>query len=464
MGEKPLKTAWIKEDDQMRRILAALIMGGMALTFFSGCVAEETLLKKSNITTDESYVEYLQMKDDQKLDENGEYIVTVRKDPDEWYDGKVCVSFAQNNYLNTAYYTDAALTKAIDPNNCYLAPGESIYAAVAEAKNSNSNLYQFEEYRIYTTTAEGERKLAAVQEQDGQLVYTIPVDFSAGGIQIVPVGRYVTREFRTSIYYTDRFGQKQDVKTTGDWSVNGSKEMKVSSAEPYILRCEYDTSRWFFVSASPKQFTSNPDSVGYVEFYESDPSDAMTDYAVELHPMITVSLITDRESSIRVNDGDAETVKKGKEWTRTNLKYGDFITVETTGKCTIIPSEYQHIQKSVDTINGQKTYKILVTEKLQKTVDPDILKTYLVNLNTDARYGVCTVKVDGKEVKDLTNVLIREDQKLTVSYKLTNSDYKFKNETPLELVTKERTVTIPISMELDGTTINVQRYVSIEKR
>lgn len=448
----------------MKKRLLAFIAGGLTLLLFSGCVSEDALLKKANLDQDTDYITYLDLLDNDQLDDSSEYIPSTRIDPNVHQNGKICVTFAQNNYLNTAYYTDAALTKAIDPNNCYLAPGESIYAAVAEVKNSNSNLYQFEEYRIYTTTTEGERKLTDVQDQEGQLVYTIPVDFSAGGIQIVPIGRYVTREFRTSIHYTDRFGQKQDVQTTGTWSVNGSTEMKISSAEPYILRCEYDTSRWFFVSASPKQFTANPDSVGYVEFYESDPSDAMTDYAVELHPMISVSLTADQESIVRVNDGDAETVKKGKEWIHTDLKYGDFITVETTGKCTIIPSEYQHVQKSVDTINGQKTYKIHITEKRQTVADPDILKTYLVNLNTDARYGTCTVKLDGKEIKDLVDVSIREDQKLTVSYKITNSDYKFKNETLLESVSKERTVTIPISMELDGTTINVQRYVPVEKK
>lgn len=448
----------------MRKSMAALAAGGLALLLFTGCVSEEALIEKAKLDQDADYIAYLELLDDGQLDDAGEYITGERIDPNVRQNGKVCVTFAKNNYLDITYYTDAALTKEIDPDNCYLMPGESIYAAVAEVRNSNSNLYQFEEYRVYTTKADGERKLTAVQEQEGQLVYTIPVDFSAGGIQIVPVGKYATREFRTSIYYTDRFGKKQDVQTTGKWRVNGSEEMKISSTEPYTLRCEYDTSRWFFISASPNQFTANPDSVGYVEFYERDPSDAMTDYTVELHPTISVTLTTDAESVIRVNDGDAQTVKKGKEWTSAGLKYGDSITVETTGKCTIIPSEYQHVQKSVDTIDGKKVYKILITEKRQTAADPDILKTYLVNLNTDARYGVCTVKVDGKEVKDLADVSIREDQELTVSYKITNDDYRFKGETLLESVTKERTVTIPISMDMDGTTISVQRYISIERK
>lgn len=441
----------------MKKRLLAFIAGGLTLLLFSGCVSEEALLKKAHLDQDTDYITYLDLLDNDQLDDSGEYIPSTRIDPNAPQNGKICVTFAQNNYLSTAYYTDAALTKEIDPNNCYLAPGESIYAAVAEVKNSNSNLYQFEEYRIYTTTSKGERKLTAVQDQEGQLVYTIPVDFSAGGIQIVPVGKYGDRQFSTNVYYISRSGEETQIVAGNNegWSVNNSKVMKVSAVEPYTLRYKYNTSKWFFVSASPKQFTSSPDSVGYVEFYESDPSDAMTDYAVELHPMISVSLTTDRESIVRVNDGDAETVKKGKDWTRTDLKYGDFITVETTGKCTIIPSEYQHVQKTLEKVNGQKTYTINITEQIHRTEDPDILKTYEVNLNTDAPYGTCTVKLDGKEVKDLTNVLIREDQKLTVSYRLTNNGYTFKKETLFESVTKKRDRTISLSMALDGTTIDL---------
>lgn len=447
----------------MRKITAILV-GGVVLAMLSGCVDEEALMKKANIDQDPDYIKYVQLTTEQKLDEDGKYIIVQRTDPNERQDGKVCVTFAKNNYLETHYYTDAALTKEIDPENCYLLPGESIYAAISAVKNNNSNLYKFAEYRVYTTTSEGERKQVTAQNQDGQLVYTIPLDFAADGIQIVPVGTYETRQFSTNIFYTDRYGKKQEVTTTGTWSVNGSSDMKVSAAESYILRCEYDTTRWFFVSATPKQFTKDPDSMGYVEFYENDPSDAMIEYSVELHPMISVSLTMDQEGTIQVNNEAVQTVKKGKEWTCADLKYGDEITVVTEGKCTIIPSEYQHIKKSSDTINGKTTYKIAVTKAVQKQEDADIVKTYLVNLNVDARYGECTVKLDGKEIKSYQNVEIRENQKLTVTYKITNDAYKFKDETILESVTKTRTATIPVTMSMDGTTINVQRYIDVEKK
>lgn len=459
----------------MKKLL--LLFGGAMLTLLSGCanidcVLEDGIRERAGIEADSSYTEYRELLEKDQLDSDGTYTGFEDHSSDDPQRKAVHVTFAQNSCMNITYYTNEEKSEKLNANEWYLDPGDSIYADKAEIDNSGSSLYEFAEYQIYEITEKAERRLLTTQKADGRLVYTIPADYTGNELQIVPIGKYEKRKLNTEAYYFDSFGKQQEVNTTGQWTVNGSKDLEsISAVDSYILKYEYDSKRWFFVEASPKQFTQNPDSVGYVEFYQQEADSEINSYSIELHPMISLTIQLDKRGTVSVNGGEEQDLKKGAEWTRDDLKYGNYINIVTEGNCTITPGEYRHVLKSENQAGDQKYYRIDITRELQTgTEDPDIIKTFRVVLNADAEYGKCTFELDGKKVDSNTEIRIRENQKLTATYKLTDKDYEFNGSAKgikgkfFDLLKNERTATIPVTAEMDGKNIRAQDYFDIRKK
>lgn len=251
--------------------------------------------------------------------------------------------------------------------------------------------------------------------------------------------------------------------------------VNISPIEPYVLKFVYDTENYFYVSSEPECFTKDPVDAGFVEFWEAEPTDADTTYRVELHPYLTLSLKCSDKAQIRVGKTEAENLKKNEMWSADKLSYGDCITIETAGECTITDGNYQHIRATKDPITNGYRYTLTVVQEAESNVAEDLILTvdvdrvFEVVLDDKCDYGTCTYKLDGDTVSG--KVQLQEGQKLTLTYQITQKGYVFSERSGgiggffHDLFNQsQRTVTIPITEDLDGTIINPDEWFDIARK
>jgi hypothetical protein len=467
-------------------IAATVLLSGLAKV--DNCL-ENKLIQRSEIESDEDYKEYQDMRDAGLLDEEGYYIgeSLPAAQVDVEQQGSIHISFADNRYLQINYYTDAGLTEQINTESCYLNPGDCIYGKVVETKNPNSNLYSLFEYRIFVYEDNQIKKEFYQNASDDGLVYQIPSNFDGVELSIIPIGEYSERNIALSTYSVDDDGNIHELTSVGMWSVNGEvcngNIAKISPIESYILKYNFENEKenYFYVSCSPKCFTQDPQKTGYVEFWEAEATDEDMTYSVELHKYLTLSITTDKKATVQIGNDEAETIKKNKTWQSSALKYGDVITIETEGNCTILDGDYRHVQASKAPIANGYRYTLLIAESvsdntketLSQFLRADSDSSYILTLDTQSEHGECTYKLDGKKVSG--NIVVKDGQTLKLKYKITDKNYEFASDqdgkfvqafTKLtsSIIKPEKEIEIEITSELDGTTIHPDEYFQIVQK
>ncbi len=157
--------------------------------------------------------------------------------------------------------------------------------------------------------------------------------------------------------------------------------------------------------------------------------------------------------------------------TNTEVKKGDLVDNDRDVNVSIKPSTGYYVSgKNVSNDFYQDT---MTFEKFLKDVDKiiakhEIKKIYSVTLDTKDSYGTVTYTINGTSVEG--KVSVREGQKIKISYKITDSNYKFKASNKFsEFFSKmkaktEDSRTIEINEEFNGKTISRDDYFEIEKR
>lgn len=470
----------------MKKAIAACAT--VALLLLPGCAAmDEQLgrlfLQRSGITTQEDYLRYERYRNAGELDESGQYAPPADQDDEalsQKIDGKIHVTFADNRYMEILYYTDASMATPLSTAECYLNPGDTLYAKLVRYKNPKSNLYRLAEYRIkeYDENGNVQNEYAETVTND-VLKFEIPADFAGTELSVLPVGEYVDRQLSVDVYYVDDGGKEHSLGNAGAWFINDSgvqdSVVNISPIEPYVLKFVYDTENYFYVSSEPECFTKDPVDAGFVEFWEAEPTDADTTYRVELHPYLTLSLKCSDKAQIRVGKTEAENLKKNEMWNADKLSYGDCITIETAGECTITDGNYQHIRATKDPITNGYRYTLTVVQEAESNVAEDLILTvdvdrvFEVVLDDKCDYGTCTYKLDGDMVSG--KVQLQEGQKLTLTYQITQKGYVFSERSEgiggffHDLFNQsQRTVTIPITEDLDGTIIDPDEWFDIARK
>ncbi len=249
--------------------------------------------------------------------------------------GKAAVSLSQNSLLNVHYYLDEAHKNEInDPYHgfVYLAPGQSLYAVAEKKSGSAPEKYLFSSFRVFSIK-DGKRTLVS-EEYDTKtgLFFTAPdncdgLEFSAG-----PVGKYENKELTLSDYYTDDTFAHIDAE--GKWSI-GDKEFSAGKAEAgpfglYNVKYEFDADKYFFVSSEPKYSSLDENTV---VFGRASASDDISEYSVELHPYISVTMKTPESNvKVEVNGKAAGSFTKGQDIVLDHLKFGDTIVLNCSKK------------------------------------------------------------------------------------------------------------------------------------
>lgn len=326
---------------------------GTALLALSGCSASENFLEqqiseRSGIYDESDYQDYQRMKDGGKLGDDGFYSPPPSEQDSQPTEksGTIHVTFAKNSFLNITYYSDPELKKLIDEKNCYLNPGDHVYASEPQIDNPYSSEYVFVRFRIWScdSPAKRESKDDELGGRDAHLVMAIPVGYSGTELAVEPIGKYQDRELTLKDDYIDSNGKA--IELSGTWIIDGrettSSALKVSPVTPFTVVYDYSQyiNDFYFESSTPECFS---ESNGSVQFHEAQALDSNSNYAVRLHRYISVkvtnaasnifdsaiSTVTQSNSiikSISVN-GITQPFSADAERVFSQLKCGDQITI-----------------------------------------------------------------------------------------------------------------------------------------
>ena len=267
---------------------AIVLLLTCATIVLTGCssvdsLVEKVMLKQSGILDDVNYQQYKKYSSNGQLDADGYYVEENASTAYDSQQGKIWVTFSENSNLDVKYYTDAKHENLLG-KQCYLNPGDSIYAVVT-VKNSNS-MYEFSSFRIYEYDADGKKAQTEVlnfKEQHEDYILTLPKDYSETSISILPVGKYNSKAISLNDYYTDENNNVQNPH--GTWSVNGqectSGSVEISPLSSYIVSYKYDSDEYFLLSSEPEVYYSD-DTTGEIIFQQCDADNETAEYSVEL--------------------------------------------------------------------------------------------------------------------------------------------------------------------------------------
>ena len=354
---------------------------------------KKKILEQSNIQEDENYKEYEKYEESGNLDDEGYYIEKAAEDTEDH--AQVHVTFAENNNLNVQYFTDAKHEHPIDPADCYLDPGSSVYAVISIDDEIFSSMYEFSEFRIYEIDSEGSRKESSSLKMTGSKtgqVMKIPAGFEGTDIIIEPIGSYQQRTVSLNDYWSDDDNNKTELN--GTWFVNDkeftSDTVEISPVTPYIISYEFDSGEYFYLSSTPECYYSNSED-GIVIFNQREAYDETVDYSVELHKYLSTTLVSDVNRNISINGGDMNYVHANEEYNLTKLKYGDIITMQTSAPWPDLETNRDLILTGSDYLsNGDFVYTLLVPEKDGKFLFDPSKYSY--------ENGTITFKSFGREV------------------------------------------------------------------
>lgn len=266
------------------------------LLVFSGCSklqeqAEQLMWEHSGVTEDFSYLQYQQMDAANALDENGLYhsaeVETYEKRQEK--SGTVHVSFARNDFLRFDYYRDEAFSRVLETTDCWMNPGEAVFAGEPELTNPNSKLYRFSEFVILELDEKGGVKavLQNVKTIPGE-VYRIPEDFTGTDISIIPIGEYLDRTVKLSAVSVAPDGSRTSLEN-GAWEINGKRfgniNVKLNPMESYHINYDYGPYRekLYFSGSTPESYWENSRE-GTVTFLAEPSDNEYMEYEVRLHP------------------------------------------------------------------------------------------------------------------------------------------------------------------------------------
>ena len=205
-----------------------------------------------------------------------------------------------------------------------------------------------------------------------------------------------------------------------------------------------------------------------IEFYtEQEIATSPTVYESVTITVSTVEVVTYHPKSIEHATIAVEFNDITEPYT---LKDGDILETSREVNVSIIPTNGYYVSGAKETGAAySETLKYSKWEKdYQKILNKHtVQKIWYVTLDSADSYGTCVYKLDGKVVSGRTP--IRDEQKLTLEYTLTDSNYKIVHDGLFGFVgnltnNQKEQCDIPVSEALDGKTVKRADYISIERK
>ncbi len=331
--------------DNMKKLI--LFMSVLMFITLSGCgnkakaMIDKAIVSQAGIS-DDDYKKYLEQQEGKVTD-----IEDINET--ELPSGAIHVSFFKNANIKVRYFLDAQCTLEIDPELCYIDPGESIYASVTEINNPHSSLYDLKGFRVCRYTDEGERYTVDNETDDKNLVISVPEDATYTELSVEPLGYYPSRQLSFDDVVFENGGIKADAN--GIWYIDNNKcdsdEMEISSSVSFAVSYEFDKDKYYFLASVPNAYYHS-DEDGKVIFAEQNDVSSTDDYVVDLHKYISADI----ESAKGLNDLkiNGETVFKDNtidEERLKKLKCGDVLEFTTSKDYTAVCDELDSIRTDI---------------------------------------------------------------------------------------------------------------------
>ena len=258
----------------------------------------QALWDYSGISEDPAYLQYVELEKGNELNQEGVYhseIVDEYMNEEDKPSGSVQVSFARSEFLQMEYYRDEEMNEKLDPDNCWLNPGDAIYVSEVKLSNTINPFYHFSEIRIRQIDEKGNVETLSVITEAPGLLYHIPEDFSGTDISIVPIGTYQNRVVNLNAVYVHPDGT-ETVMENGIWQINGKRHgngpVELNPMESYRVVFDYSAYKdnWYFASSSPEAYWDN-DSDAIISFFTVPSNSERMDFTVRLHPYGTMTVL-----------------------------------------------------------------------------------------------------------------------------------------------------------------------------
>ncbi len=307
------------------------------------------------LMSDEDHAEYLKLKEQGLLDENGMYIQQDGSQ-ESAPQGDIYITFADNaNLEKVSYYYDAELTIPID-GSCYLNTGDVIYADIPAVKSGKSNIYEFAGFMVWSVDSNGNNIDRFETDGSNNIVFKIPSSFDGEGLSVQPFCKDRIRRLTFTADAIDEHGER--IKYDGVWNIDGNSKRQVSgsteisSVDAVNIKFEYDADKFFCTGTSPA--TDYVDKENGIVYFTSDITKDADDYSVQLQSYINGHIRSEVKEAVvsvsvnsrKINHASLHDMEIPK------LKYGDTISV-TTGRdykvlCEGISSDKINFMRSGD--------------------------------------------------------------------------------------------------------------------
>ena len=458
-----------------------------SVILISGCAQTDgRLLNKlkasSSIYSDEDYLSYLKLKEKDQIDKNGLYSGTGSLSENEVKEGSIHLTFAKNRFIRMSYYKDKDRTERLTTLNCYVNPGDTIYATVGEIDNPYSEAFMFKGFRLISYSESGKRgktisgnglitdeeagDLSDEKEEEGKeedkkegdkkedkkdekkddkkedkkefieegalVEFTIPSDFKGIDLSVEPLGEYQKVEISTAAYVKDAEGKKTAVGSA-DFYVDGElvigDKTQINAGKEYVVSLKYNGEDYYYVGSNPKSRVN--DKPGEVIFATADGKSASASYEVELHPYINVtfdgsgdlnSILSIKNTDVNIN---GRTLEK--------MKGGQALSVDTQGEYRLFCKDIEFNESETDT-GYHYQFTIPQTDKKNLTIRvSDQMKTVRIPSVEHGKVSVRlldngSLNLDGDETEEeITGEVYLEDGEeadgtSTVEVKITPDD------------------------------------------
>ena len=254
--------------------------------------ASEREIQNSN-----EYQQYVKYQEDGELGEDGKYPMPTQDEVVESADSEksIKITIAANTFLKCDYSIDANSNAHVTGSEVFLNPGDSLFVSNVNVNNDISNLYDFDCFRIWEYDREGKKSkkpYGEVSIKNG-LLLKVPESFNGTGFSIEPIGKYSNRHITARAYYLNN--DQENTLPNGQWKVNNKRfndSVDISPVESYTIVYDYQAYKddYYFVKSTPMCWYAK-ESDNTVIFREVSSNEQETEFAVEMHPYITMEVV-----------------------------------------------------------------------------------------------------------------------------------------------------------------------------
>lgn len=324
----------------------------IAVMLLCGCsradaFINQQVLNKSGIVEDDEYKKYQLHFENGEVDSQGYYMPfedNAGNDSSEPKKGSIHVTISTNSMLNIKYYYDSEYDNEITTQDCYLSPGESIYASNPIAISESTNKYSFDKFEIYEINGSNRILFEECTVGSG-LIFTVPAESTFGDYSIVPIGKLENRNLTFYSFITDETGEK--LINDGKWLLNNEEvsgnNYSFSPTKSYIARYDFSklSDQYYFEESEP-EISEVSDSIA--TFLSQTSNSNVESFVSKLRKYTLLTIKNKKSAFVNGVYGIASLQVNGEEYDVDNqnysikLKNGDSIMIVVKKGFKLVPS------------------------------------------------------------------------------------------------------------------------------